>query len=100
MDAITLSVEITENRHLELDLPLDVPVGKADITIHSHQERITGAELVNPAREAARAKLLAAGILGTAHVAPKDAVRVSDEELQRIGTLPPGSPTVLDLINE
>ena len=100
MDVITLSVEIPKDRHLVLDLPSDVPIGKADITIHPHEQASPSAQVVNSAHEAARAKLLAAGILSTAHVAPKDAVRLSDEALQRLGTLPAGSPSLDDLINE
>ena len=102
MDAIILSVEIKEDRHLVIDLPADIPTGTAEITIQ-HVERAnpeTQTEPINPARERARARLQAAGILSTAHVAPKDAVRVSDAELQQFGTLAPGSPTLDDLINE
>lgn len=58
------------------------------------------AVVVNPAREAARAKLLAAGVLVTQFDVPEGAVRLSTEELLKIGKLPPGARSSLELINE
>ncbi len=48
----------------------------------------------------ARAKLLASGKLSTIHYAPADAVALPDEELQRLGTLLPGSPSLDQIIDE
>lgn len=107
MDNITIEAEVGRDHRLVDALPLEVPVGRVKLVIEpvpsetpSTSEGDPDLSHTSPARESARAKLLAAGMLGTAHIAPKDAARVSDEELQRIGKLPPGSPTLLDLINE
>ena len=97
MTVITLSVKIPPDHHLELDLPPELPAGMAQITIQSASSAL---EVTNPSREDARAKLLAAGLLSTTHLAPKDAFRVSDEELHRLGTLPPGVPSLDDLIDQ
>jgi len=98
MDSITIPIVVGEDRHLVIQLPSEVPVGPAELVIRTREA--PAGEVANPAREVARAKLQAAGLLGTAHVAPDNAQRASDEELQRLGTLPPGSPSIDDLINE
>jgi hypothetical protein len=54
----------------------------------------------NPAREAARAKLSAAGALVTHFDIPEDAVPLSPEELLRLGTMPPGARGSEELIDE
>ncbi len=51
-------------------------------------------------REAARTKLAAAGALSTIWKASPDLEMPSDDELIELGTLPPGSPSILDMINE
>lgn len=99
MDTITLSVEIPPDHHLVLDLPPDVPVGTAQITIQA-QNAPNAAIISNPAREAIRAKLLAAGKLVADIRAPEGTVPLSVQERLRLGTLPPGSPSINDLINE
>ena len=99
MDVITLSVEIPEDRHLILDLPASTPVGTAQITIQP-QVLTVESPVSNPAREAARTKLLAAGKLVTTIHAPRGAVALSNEELAKLGQLPPGAQTSEDLINE
>jgi len=90
VDAITLSIEIPKDHRLVLDLPSELPTGAAQITI---QPQATPSEAVaaNPAREAARAKLLAAGRLVTGIHAPPGAVLLSNEELERLGQLAPGA---------
>lgn len=101
MDAtnvIALSVEITENRRLIIDLPPDTPLGTADLII-----QICGQgdqPLHQAACEVARAKLAAAGKLVTDIRAPEGTIPLAPDELLRLGTLPPGSPTLDDLINE
>lgn len=60
----------------------------------------TDAQPEHLTRETARAKLLAAGSLVTQFEVPEDAVRLSVEERIKLGTLKPGSPSTLDLINE
>jgi hypothetical protein len=100
MDAITLSVQIPPDHHLVLDLPADIPVGTAEVTIKPQGVPVAETEIINPAREAARAKLLAAGILSTAHRAPEGTVALSDEELQRLGRALPDATPLDKLIDE
>jgi hypothetical protein len=106
MDAIAISVMVGEDRRLVIDLPAHMPVGPAELVIRPREiETTKSAEtksdvIVNPAHEAARAKLLAAGILSTAHRAPDGAAPLSDEEMQRLGQRPPGSKSLDELINE
>src|SRR5579859_1572393 len=106
MDAITLSVQIPKDPHLvfELDLPPDTPVGEAEVIIRplSQTPEVSPREVshTNPAREAARAKLLAAGALNTSIHAPTGTVELSPQELLRIGTLPSGSPSFSELLDE
>jgi hypothetical protein len=54
----------------------------------------------NAERSAIRAKLKAAGYLSTAQYAPEGAQPLSDEELARIGTLPPGARSSEELVAE
>ncbi len=99
MDAITLLVEIKEDRHLVIDLPPETPVGTADLTIQPHAASAT-VPTTNSAREAARAMLLAAGALNTSIHAPEGTVELPPQELLRIGTLPSGSPSFSELLDE
>ncbi|MFN8420462.1 MAG: hypothetical protein U0528_14660 [Anaerolineae bacterium] len=96
MDAITLSLQINEDRHLAIDLPPESPTGKAILVVVPNSDE--GADATNPAREAARAKLLAAGVLSTAHYVEQDNVMISDDDLPI--TLPPNSLSIDDIINE
>src|SRR4051812_34263861 len=98
MDTITLTVEIGEDRRLIIDLPADTPVGHAELIIKPIVER--KAAVINPAREAARAKLLAAGKLVTGIHAPEGTVPLTVQERQRRGQLPPGARSSEDLIDE
>ena len=98
MDAIILSLEIGEDHRLVIDLPPDVPSGPVQVTI-TPQPAANGG-VVNPAREAARAKLLAAGLLKSTYVVPPDFVRPPDEQLQKLVKLPPGSPSIDEIIDE
>jgi hypothetical protein len=98
MDSIILSVEIEENRRLVIDLPPNTPVGQAELIIKPHGEQ--SAQPSNPAREAARAKLLAVGALSTTHRAPEGTTELTLEESQRIWSQFSGGPSLDDLINE
>jgi hypothetical protein len=99
MDAIVLSVEIGEDRHLVIDLPPEMPIGTAQITIRPQEpQQITS--VVNPAREAARAKMLAAGILSTAHQAPEGTIELTPEARERVWDQFSGDQSIDDLINE
>lgn len=62
METITLSAVVGEDRRLVIDLPKDTPTGPVELIIRP----ATG----NAAREAARAKLLAAGALVTDWASP------------------------------
>ena len=55
---------------------------------------------INPAREVARKKLLAAGALVTQFEIPKDFVPLTPEERMRIGTMPPSTRGSEELIDE
>jgi hypothetical protein len=98
MDSITISVMVDEGRRLVIDLPPDVPVGPADVTIKPLGSQTTDIE--NPAREAVRAKLLAAGRLALDHGIPDDIEPVSEEELEELGRLAPGARSSEELIDE
>ncbi len=107
MDAITLSVQIPKDRHLVLDLPADTPIGEAEVIIKPHSqtpevstEAPRDVSHTNPAREAARAKLLAAGKLVEGDHAPEGTVALTPEERMRTGTLPPGARPSEELIDE
>jgi hypothetical protein len=100
MDAITVSAVVGEDRRLVIDLPADTPVGPVDVVIKPHVS--PEADVTNPAREAARAKLLAAGKLATAARLgiPDDLEYLSDDELEELGRMPPGARPSEELINE
>ena len=105
MNAVTVPVVIGEDRRLVIELPDSTPVGPAevDVIIRPRADgaaRVDDPEVVNPAREAARAKLLAAGVLNTSIHAPVGTVPVSDEELERLGQLSPGARPSEELVDE
>jgi hypothetical protein len=97
MDAIKLLVEINKDRRLIIDLPEDMPTGLAQVTITPQNASMN---VNNPARENARAKLLAAGFLVTTIRAPEGTLSLTPEERFVLGTLPPGTPSIDDLVNE
>ncbi len=106
MEAITIPVIVDENRRVVLKLPDSTPIGLADleIVVHPKADTANGAKEPrtrgpNPATEAARIKLAAAGYLSNIR-APADAVPLSDEEIARIGRLPPGARPSEELIDE
>jgi hypothetical protein len=57
-------------------------------------------EIAVSPREAAREKLLEAGILAIGHKAPKEAVALSREQLEELGRLASGAPSIAQIINE
>ncbi len=98
MDILTIPVMVDADRRLVIDLPASTPIGPAEVVI---RPRSTAArETANPARDAARAKLLAAGFLTTDIYAPVEAVQLSEEDIARFGRLPPGARPSEDLIAE
>jgi len=92
METITLSVVIGEDRRLVIDLPKDTPTGPVELVIRPTTSNAT--------REAARAKLLAAGALVTDLGLPDNLELVSNEELRRLGTMSPGARPSEELIAE
>jgi hypothetical protein len=90
MVAIKISTTIGEDRRLVIDLPDDMPIGTVEVIIRSADD----------VREVIREKLRAAGALVTTLDIPPDAVRLTPEERQRIGTLPPHARPSEALIDE
>jgi hypothetical protein len=100
MNTITIPVVVGEDRRLVIDLPADIPTGPAEleVIVHSHEDKVTKTK--NSAREEARAKLQAAGRLSIELNVSDDVEPLSEEELERLGRLPPGSPTAQEIIDE
>jgi hypothetical protein len=98
MTDIWLSGVITEDHELIVKVPEDVPPGRVDVRIQSPQ--VEEAPLANPAREAARAKLAAAGLLVTERLLPLGTRIPTDAEVEAAGRLPPGARPSEELIRE
>lgn len=98
MTDIWLSAVVTEDRKLIVEVPDEVPPGRVDVLIQVPDAE--AAKYTNPAREAARAKLAAAGILSKAHELLPDVRIPTDEEVRAAGKLPPGARPSEDLIRE
>lgn len=96
MDTITLSVEVGQDHRLVIQLPDDVPPGLVDITIKPS----VSSEQLGSAREIARSKLLAAGKLNENYALPEGFTRPSDEELQKLVVVVPGTPSIDEIIDE
>lgn len=96
MQAIKISVQIEEDRIIHIHVPDDVPLGRAEVTIQP-------LEMPQPeeeTREVLRARLAARGRLSTAFQPREGVVLLSQEELDRIGTLPPNARPSHELIDE
>ena len=94
MVAVKLSVYVGEDRNLQVKLPEDAPTGMLQLVLTS---------IEMPADDdALRAQLIAADVLvNPADMdIPDDLDYFTDEELEQLDSLPPGTPTALDLINE
>src|SRR5258706_11023230 len=100
MDAIRIPVVVGEDRRLVIDLPADMPLGPAELVIRPLEQPQSSGEAQNPAREAARARLLAAGAPATDLGIPDDITPSSPEERKRLSELFSDSRATLDLINE
>lgn len=97
---IHLSTVIGEDRKLVIELPPDTPTGQIDLELTLISAAKTEAPHTNPAREAARAKLLAAGALSTAHHTTTNAQPPTKEALRRAGTLPAGARPSEQILRE
>ena len=98
MDAIRLTAVITEDHELTVKVPDDIPPGEVELLIQLSPQAST--LTANPAREAARAKLAAAGILSTAIRLPPGAILPTEAELEAAGRLPAGARLSEELISE
>jgi hypothetical protein len=98
MTDIWLSGVVTEDHELIVKVPEDVSPGRVNVLLQTPQSDETIP--TNPAREAARAKLAAAGLLSTAIRLPPGTVLPTEEEVKAAGILPPGARPSEDLINE
>jgi hypothetical protein len=99
MVAIKLNAILGEDRKLVVNVPEDIPTGPVELVIRSKIQMPSDAEITSE-REAARAKLLAAGALVTEFEIPEGARRLSVDERKQLGTLPSGARSSLDLISE
>ncbi len=95
MGDITIIADIGKDRRLVIDVPEDIPEGPVQLVIHSLE---TSGQPVT--REAARARLLAAGILATVHRAPAGVNPLSPAERRKLGAWPEGARLTSDLIDE
>lgn len=85
MNIVTIDARVGPDHRLVYTLPPDIPVGPVKLMIQPVEET--------------RRRLLTAGKLGTAPLAPAGAVALSDAERQRLAQLfGGGSLTTLDLI--
>lgn len=98
MGAVTIPVVVGADRRLVIDLPDSTPVGPADVVILSRTSGESGTE--NPARDAARAKLLAADFLVTDVRVPEGTRALSDKDIARLGRLAPSARPSEALVNE
>jgi hypothetical protein len=98
MTSITLTATVTEDRHLELDLPREVPVGPVEVVIKPLAVEV--AEEPEITRDEIRSRLKAAGLLSEGRCAPMDAVPLSDDEREELGRLFAGPRLISDLIDE
>lgn len=96
MQSITLSVHIDEDRHLDIELPPNAPIGRVELIIRALPE----ATPVEPTREAIAKKLREANFLVTTITAPSDVIVLSPEALLEVGKLPPDARPSHELIAE
>lgn len=91
MVALRFSVTIGEDRRLVIDLPPEMPLGPAELTLEAE----SASQPINPDidRETLMAQLRAAGLLVEPDEieAVDDADILTDEELATFAVLPPGA---------
>jgi hypothetical protein len=95
MVAIRLSAVVGADGKLTVQVPESIPAGPVEVLIETKDTMVAGE---HSAREAARAKLAAAGVLSTAHKLPAGARVPTPAELLAAGTLPSGAPSSEALI--
>jgi hypothetical protein len=98
MVAVRLSAVINEDRELLVKLPDDIPSGPVELVIQLPE---SASKLpYNQAREIARVKLAAAGLLSSAHQLLPDTPIPTDEEVRAAGILPANARPSEELIDE
>ncbi|MHB8624860.1 MAG: hypothetical protein ACYDBJ_00520 [Aggregatilineales bacterium] len=101
VDAITLVYEVKDDRRLVIDVPAELPIGTMQVTLTPLETvENVAASVINPAREAARAKLLAAGLFSTAYETIDVAPPLSEAEQERLKSLFSQGRTSDELIDE
>lgn len=94
-----MTVEIGADRRLVVDLPDEIPVGPVNVVITANPATVT-VNASHAVRDAARAKLQAAGVLSTVHHAPANSEPLSAGERARVWQQFSQGRTSDDLIDE
>ena len=98
MVTIQLSAIVDKNGQLTVKVPDNIPPGPINIIIQSPESYAS--VQINSARDAARTKLAAAGLLSSAHRLPPNTRIPTDAEVDAAGILPANARPSEDLINE
>jgi hypothetical protein len=98
VNGIKVVTVIGEDRRLVIELPDEIPAGQVEVVVRSLEADARASRPLT--REAARARLQAAGILSTAHHAPEGTVPLSLDERKTLGTLPLDARPTSELIDE
>lgn len=98
MDLITVTAIVDQDRHLELDLPMDIPPGRVEITIRAVDSVPAGGSTLS--HHAVRQRLQAAGLLSRTRYAPADAAPLSVEQREQLGRLFTAPQSLADVIDE
>lgn len=94
MVTIRLQGKLTEDRRLIVDVPESFPSGDIEVTLELKREL----DVPNNATSLARAKLAAAGALSAVWKAPEGFIPTEEDD--ELIELPPGSPTLDQMIDE
>jgi hypothetical protein len=97
---IHLSTFISEDRKVVIDLPPDVPTGEVELELVIRPVVEDDEFPFNTERERIRAKMLAKGMLSTAHNPPDDMEFPTEDEIEQAGILPPGVRPSEDILRE
>lgn len=97
---IHLSTVIGEDRKVVIDLPPDIPTGEVELELVIRPVIEASEFPPNPERERIRAKMLAKGMLSTAHNPPEDMEFPTEEEIYEAGILPPGTRPSEEVLRE
>jgi hypothetical protein len=104
MNPITITAVVDEDHRLTVKLPAEIPVGPVEVTIRPLEAAAPHPETKVPSqpltREAARAKLLAGGLLSTGYHAPEGTVPLTPEEILELGRLYASPRTTSEMIDE